>query len=47
MDVNLDEPTARDRAIMAALDAGAPWWLAIEAAATVELDRDDVGTHSV
>lgn len=33
---------------MAALDAGVPWWLAVEAVATTELDHDDDGsTHVV
>lgn len=35
-------------AIMAAMAAGAPWWLALEAAASTSLDRDEtVGTYSL
>jgi hypothetical protein len=34
--------------MLAALEAGVPWWLAREALASVRLDRDDEGgTHAV
>lgn len=34
--------------IMAAMAAGAPWWLALEATASTALDRDETcGTYSL
>lgn len=33
--------------IMAAMAAGAPWWLALEAEASVAMSRDDEGTHAI
>ncbi len=43
-----DGQHARDRALLAAaVSMGAPPLLAREAVATVRLDRDDDGTHSV
>lgn len=38
----------RIMAAMAAMAAGAPWWLALEATASTALDRDETcGTYSL
>lgn len=34
-------------AIMAAMREGAPWWLALEAEASVAMSQDDEGTHTI
>ena len=34
-------------AIMAAMREGAPWYLALEAGASVAMSRDDEGTHTI